>query len=269
MHGCSVLTQVQCPEWQYMNPPGLFFKNILNACNDMNVRVQSTACLALGTYTLPYFYEEDVQAFVVPAVKTLLRLISGTRGHTENSLPFPLPVRSRAAWAMANLCDVAGPVGNEGRPQSGCPLAMLGRSSNGGHLQIITNACIEASKELVDSSSHAIRLRSSGVRALGSVAQYWLSRIGEIMSASAGDPEEWMRLSSRSPAPDMLSRVMEQTISIFDTAEGLDKVLWNACHAAGRVLAVDEEEKCPRKLALRGVREPQKNGQVQEEELGR
>lgn len=262
---CSVLTQVQRPEWQCIDAVSraMFFRSILHACNDMNVRVQNAACLALGTVcTLPYFYEEDVQAFVVPAVKVLLRLMCGTRGEGDNAVPFSLPVRSRAAWAMANLCDVAGPVGNEGRPLSACPLAVLGRSSNGGHLQIITNACIDASRETAQASSHAIRLRSSGVRALGSVAQYWLSRVGEIMSASAGDPEEWMRLSSRSPAPDMLSHVMEQTISTFDTAEGLDKVLWNACHAAGRVLAAigQYDEEMPPKVPSKGRKKKERAG---------
>ena len=237
---CTVLAQVQRNDWQYIEASAraLFFRSVLNACSDINPKVQASACLSLGSVcTLPDFYEEDVELFVIPAVKQLLRLMSSTRGDANASPANTLVVRSRATWAMANLCDVAGPIGNEGRPLSACPLAMLGKTSNGSRLQIITNACIEASKEITETTSHAVRLRASGVRALGSVAQYWLSRVGEIISASAGDPEKWMQLSSSSPAPDMLSQVMEQAISIFDTADGVDKVLWNVCHAAGRVLA--------------------------------
>ncbi len=234
---CGVLVHVQRVEWMALEPKAhkTFFAGIVSCCKDSNDKVQTQALMTLGCVcALPHFFA-DVEAYVAPAFGILLRVLGSESSGTP---PVKPAVRSRAAWALANLCDVAGPVGNEDRPLSACPLSKLGRRqppSGLAHVQVVTQVVVRLATPPQDASSNAVKTCASGMRALGSVAQYWLSVLGGILVQSEGSPERWMELSAASPALDMLPMCMERIVEGMACTDA-DKILWNACHAAGRVL---------------------------------
>ena len=240
---CGVLANVHVSLWCRLenNIREMFFQEILSKCNESkSPKVQSAGCMCLGR--LAAVTEFSVNPSHVQQAFQILAGILGDKSSNQS-------VGARASWAFANFADVAGPNGNETRPVEKCPLSLLQKGSNEDvSKQIESRSVLNSSFTVVEATNAAvhasmsqrttgngIKLCSSAIRALGSLGQFWLKDVGALIVNADGDADKWMTLSENDPSIAMVTKVME-TLSNCLKKDEHEKLLWNACHAVGRVL---------------------------------
>ena len=232
---CGVLSNIHFSLWSRLNKDirELFFREMLLTCSQAkSPKVQMAGCIGLGRLaSVANFFTNPMH--VQTAFKRLTTILESS---TTEALG------ARAAWAFANLSDVAGPVEYPTRPVNECPLSLLRNSENGEKGDVSNMTIVKVTEVAIRAAmsprttGNGIKLCSSAIRALGSIGQYWLRDVGTLIVRSKGDAEMWMELSENDPSIDMATKVMETLSRCLQNTDDHEKLLWNTCHAVGRVL---------------------------------
>jgi len=263
---CGVMANVHESQWNMMKSDVRehFFGKIIEMSYEGGARgkisgklqkVHMAGCMGVGRIaSLPAFYINPTH------IRNALQRMSSILSH-ENQV-----VGARAAWAFANIVDVAGPTKHSYRPFVECPLSILRKEEmkeerkrmedkqqeqqgeqqgeqeeqqqkgqQQQYLCELTDVALRASGA-AHSTGNGVKMCASAIRALGSIGQFWLKDVGTLIEKSNGDPDQFMQLSSKNPSIDMASSVMDALCTCLSNPNDHEKLLWNACHAIGRIL---------------------------------
>jgi hypothetical protein len=176
---CGVLANVHEEQWATFDEKirSLFFKEMMGMCNDKAPRVQMTGCLGVGRLASLFSFYTDSN-LVTTAFTSLINIL--------NNANLSQVVGAKASWAFANLCDVAGPIGkHSNRPLTECPLSLL-RTASGRDSVIRTTEAAMIAASVPHATGNGIKMCSSAIRALGSIGQYWLKDVGDMIIEAGG-----------------------------------------------------------------------------------
>ena len=221
--------------------------------HDNAPKVRTAASYVVGTYVMREWAqtEEMLRSFA----KDLLAILEKEQ---------TLVVVSRCAWALANLCSCLVPKQKNDRQEKSDNKAMTGANNSENLFNLtkhISDVVVSLAENFEDQSQTQDKIRTSSIRALGSLGQYWAIHYGlynslaienmefqtvvkkkgnkkgnsNNISAARNKKKDYdkpTKIDARNEM-QMLELIANTLLKHLDC--GTPKTRWNACHALGGI----------------------------------